>query len=162
MRLRRFNKQDGIKKLHHKQNREINTKKRTIVLSVFILLFGIMYLTFAIYESRSTHSLINAKVGDFSGDVRITAYMYDDGSGSVASHDVPPANDGSYKINSVSCTNGDGSWDDQRWGLVIVNLTGKAKCNISFTKLIQASQISTSTEGKNLQQAIDDLAAAFN
>lgn len=162
MKLKIFNKERKEKELKNKLNRETNVKKRTVVLSVAVLLVGIILFTYARYESNRAFTLVSGTVGDFSGDVKIMSYMYDDGSGTVSNHDVPPAKNSGYVIDSVTCDNGTGSWDSELWGITISNLTGKAKCNISFTKLIYASEVNTTTEGKTLQQAIDELAAIFN
>ena len=162
MRLREFDKKRKEKLLRSKLNRNENIKKRTIVLSAGILFIAIICFTFARYASTKSYSLIDAKVGDFAGDVKIMSYMYDDGSGSVSNHDVPPAKDSGYKIDQVTCENGDGTWDNELWGITISNITGKVRCDISFERLLHAREVSTSTSGKNLQDAIDELAAKFN
>ena len=75
--------------------------------------------------------MINGTVVD-SGDVKIISYMYDDGSGDVTNHNVPPLKNDGYIIDQVTCTNANGTWDNTNWSLSISNITGKVKCDLSF------------------------------
>ena len=134
MKLKEFNKEERFHQLRSKTRREYNVKNRTLVLSIGILILSVIYFTYAKYESVSNDfTIVNATVGDFVSDFAIISYMYDDGSGSVTSHSVPPAKNTGYSIDNVNCTNGTGTWDSQEWGLNVRNITGKVRCNLSFS-----------------------------
>ena len=49
---------------------------------------------------------------------------------------LPGKNDG-YTVEKVVCDNDAvGKWDDNKWGLLITNLTKRTKCNIYFKKIV--------------------------
>ena len=156
MKLKKFNKSMHLRKLHNKINRESNIKVRTIVLSIVVLFAGIIYFTFARYESNHSFILLNSKVGDFSKVVR---YMYDDGSGTVTDHDTPPAKNSGYVISNVSCSNGDGTWDSNNWTLNIDNITGRVECTLTF-ELQKLNNYLRTLAGSSVVQ--DDLSGDAN
>ena len=123
-----FNKDKALRQIKLKQNKNTYIKKVSIVLSCFILLIGIMYFTFAKFEQNSEeYTLINGKVKyGGSGDVTLS-YVVDG-----VSQNIPPAKGTGYKVKNVDCTNADGTWDKNGWGLYVNNIIGKAKCNIEF------------------------------
>jgi hypothetical protein len=140
MKLKSFNSKKALHQLKNKHKREYNVKNRTIILSVLILILSIIFLTYARYESNSNEfTIIDAQVDDFSGDVKIISYNYDDGSGKVSAHSVPPTRDSGYKINTVNCDNARGTWNNAEWGLDVRNITGKVKCNLTFDLIIDYS-----------------------
>ncbi len=123
-----FNKDKALRQIKLKQNKNTYIKKVSIVLSCFILIIGIMYFTFAKFEQNSEeYTLINGvvKYGG-SGDI-ILSYVVDG-----VSQSIPPAKGTGYIVKSVDCTNGEGSWLYDEWGVKVVNIIGKAKCNIEF------------------------------
>ena len=61
--MKLFNKYAALLKLENKNNNK--TKRITIVVSVIVLVFAILYFSFARFEAIQTYSLINAKVGRF-------------------------------------------------------------------------------------------------
>ena len=139
MKLRKHNKDRALSKLSNKNNKKL--KIGTIICSICLLVGAIIYFSFARFESSNSYSLINGTVVD-SGDVKIISYMYDDGSGDVTNHNVPPLKNDGYVIDQVTCTNANGTWDNTNWSLSISNITGKVKCNLSFIKQPQYRVIS--------------------
>ena len=131
MKLRKYNKDRALSKLSNKNNKKL--KIGTIICSICLLVGAIIYFSFARFESSNTYSFINRTVVD-SGDGKIMSYMYDDGSGDVTNHNVPPLKNDGYVIDQVTCTNANGTWDNTNWSLSISNITGKVKCNLSFKK----------------------------
>lgn len=120
-----FYKENEVKKINMKQKRSTYIKWASISLSCFVLLFAIVMLTFALFESKSDYTLIHGVIGQ-DGDITVS-YIIEGVSSST-----PPAKGTGYKAKSVNCTNGDGSWLRDEWGVKVVNLTGKAKCNVEF------------------------------
>ena len=129
MKLRKYNKDKALSKLSNKNNKKL--KIGTIICSICLLVGAIIYFSFARFESSNTYSFINRTVVD-SGDGKIMSYMYDDGSGDVTNHNVPPLKNDGYIIDQVTCTNANGTWDNTNWSLSISNIIGKVKCNLSF------------------------------
>ena len=72
MRLKSFNKELERKKLILKSNRSSVIKKRTIILSVVIITIGIIYYTFARFESNKVYTLVDAKVGEYYNSKHIS------------------------------------------------------------------------------------------
>ncbi len=129
MKLKRCNKDKALSKLSNKNNKKI--KIGTIICSICLLVGAIIYISFARFESTGNFQLINGTVVD-SGDISLVSYMYDEGSGTVEKHNVPPTNNGDYVIDQVTCTNGNGTWDNNAWTITISNITGNVKCNLTF------------------------------
>lgn len=77
------------------------------------------------FESKSEYTLIHGVIGQ-DGDVAVS-YIIDGQSVSA-----PPTKGSGYKLKSVNCTNGDGTWDKRDWGLYVNNMTGKVKCSLEF------------------------------
>ena len=73
MKLRQFNKDDALKQLRSKQQRNYNVKTRTLVLSIGILILSVIYFTYARYEtSSSDFTIIDANVTNFQGSFTVT------------------------------------------------------------------------------------------
>lgn len=136
MRLKKFDKDKKQKQLKKKLNSGFNIKKRSLILSVFILLSAIIYFTFARFESSNSFNLINSKVGDFSGDVKILSYTYNN-----KTNDEPPKIDDGYVFKSADCTNASARWNHDTWELILGNVTGKVKCNLTFEKPFSQANI---------------------
>jgi hypothetical protein len=153
MKLRKYNKDKALSKLSNKNNKKL--KIGTIICSICLLVGAIIYLSFARFESSNSYSLINGTVVD-SGDVKIISYMYDDGSGDVTNHNVPPLKNDGYVIDQVTCTNANGTWDNTNWSLSISNITGKVKCNLSFKPLYRVISGNLSTVGSVVKIANEE------
>ena len=153
MKLRKFNSEKALRKLNNRNNKNIKTA--SIVCSIVLLVGAIIYFSFARFESNNTYSLINGTVVD-SGDVKIMSYMYDDGSGDVTNHNVPPLKNDGYVIDQVTCTNANGTWDNTNWSLSISNITGKVKCNLSFKPSYRVISGNLSTVGSVVKIADEE------
>ncbi len=60
--MKKFNKDKALNKLDNKNNS--NIKRNTIIFSICILVFGIIYFSFARYEATNTYSLISGVVAE--------------------------------------------------------------------------------------------------
>ena len=128
MGLHKFKTNKEERKLWFKNNKNKLIKIGTITMSVIVLVLGVVLFTMAKYKNNMDFEMINTKVGEFqTTDVKVVAYNYDG-----ENHDVPPGKDDGYGAISVDCTNADGEWDHDDWGLNLRNITGKVKCDITF------------------------------
>src|SRR5574344_1445355 len=130
MRLHAFNAKKEYQKLMFKRNKGKYIKYGTIILSLCILVFAIMYFSFSKFSTTKKFNVINAKVGDFSsGDFTIAAYI--DGTKSSTF----PDKDSEYGIEKVECTNNAvGYFDYSTMNLNVKNISPSTKCNIYFIK----------------------------
>ena len=134
MKLKEFNKDKSINKLHIKRNKDKYITRFTLVLSLVIFIAGIIFFAYARYESEREFTLINATVGDFvSGDYTIAAYVDNVKSRSI------PAKDSGYYLQKVECESGVGTWDSNNWSLTVEGATQQTKCYVYFTTLIAES-----------------------
>ncbi|MBE6158531.1 MAG: hypothetical protein E7159_01745 [Firmicutes bacterium] len=69
--MRVFNKYAALNKLDNKNNNK--TKKRTIIVCVVVLIFAILYFSFARFESNKKYSIINGNIGNFN--VKLSSKM---------------------------------------------------------------------------------------
>ena len=124
-----FNKNKELKKLRIKQNKNTYIKKVSIVISCFILLIGIIYFTFAKFESNSPeYTLINGKVTSSSKDVNVIAIY----KGTEQVNEIPTRGSG-WLFDRAECTNGATiEWNYDGWGPDVRNLTTKTKCSLYF------------------------------
>src|SRR5574344_1100034 len=137
MRLHAFNDKKEYQKLMFKRNKGKYVKYGTIILSVCLLVFAIMYFSFSKFSTTNKFNVINSKVGDFSsaGDLKTIAYV----NGTKVS-DIP-ANDGSYRIYKIDCNNdATATWNWSSWSLTVANLKkANTTCNLYFNKFIAFS-----------------------
>ena len=75
----------------------------------------------------------------------------------VYSNTIPGKTDG-YIVKSVSCDNGAaGTWNDDKWGLTVTNMTKRTKCNIYFeTKKLSMAETINNAASNTSMFATDD------
>ena len=131
--MKPFNKNKELKKLRIKQNKDTYIKRLSILISCFILLIGIIYFTFAKFESKQEYTLIQGKVVyGGSGDVNVIAIY----KGTEKVDEIPAKGSGWY-FSKAECDNdATASWNNVEWNLSI-NFTTKTKCNIYFVEATQ-------------------------
>ena len=116
-----------------------------VVYCVYILLIlNFLYL--------KEQAVIRTTVGDFiHGDVVIGAYI--DGEYSST---IPGKNDG-YAVEKVVCDNDAvGTWNVEKWGLLVNNLSKRTKCNVYFKKYLIADKIIELAQSDTVNFANDD------
>src|SRR5574344_2851985 len=130
MRLHAFNAKKEYQKLMFKQHKNKYIKYVTIILSVCLLIFAIMYFSFSKFSTTTKFNVINAKVGDFSsGDYTIAAYI--DGTKSSTF----PAKNTGYSVDKIECTNdATATWNYNTWAITTNNITSGTKCNVYFVQ----------------------------
>jgi hypothetical protein len=131
MRLHRFNKDKALRKIHFKQNKNKYIKALTLVLSIIVLVFFIVYFSFSQFSTSNKFNVIQTTVGDFSsGDYAIAAYI--DGT---KTSDFPAQNAG-YSVDKIECTNSaTATWNYSDWAIYVKGATSTGtKCNVYFVK----------------------------
>src|SRR5574344_1697353 len=128
MRLHAFNDKKEYQKLMFKRNKAKYVKYGTIILSVCLLVFAIMYFSFSKFSTTKKFNVINAKVGDFSsGDVKLAYYVNGESSNTI------PSKDSNLYVYKIECTNDAiGKWDSSTWSINISNLSSSTSCKIYF------------------------------
>ena len=124
MNMIRFNKEKYLKKLKFKKH------ERYIYLGlsfILILVIGI-YFAYSKYSVSKDTEVVRTTVGNFiSGDIVITPYI--DGEYSKEF----PKDEVGINVEKVLCDNDvTASWDEDKLGLKITDLTKRTKCNVYF------------------------------
>ena len=124
--MKKFNKDKYLKKLRFKKY------KRYLYIGIpciLVLLIGI-YFAYSKFSVFKEEEVVRTTVGDFiSGDDVIGAYI--DGEYSTT---IPGKNDG-YVVEKIVCDNdASASWNNDKWGILVTNLTKRTKCNVYFHK----------------------------
>ncbi len=130
--MTKFNRKKALKLIELK--RKCRNYSRYVYIAVPCLLCCLLCLYFAYskFFVSKEQAVIRTTVGDFiNGDVVIGAYI--DG---VYSSTIPGKN--GYAVEKVSCDNGSvGNWDNDKWGILVTNLTKRTKCNVYFKTKIR-------------------------
>ena len=135
MRLHKFNKNKSLTKLKLKRSRNKNIKIASIVLSVVILFVGIIYFTFARYETTQEYNLIDESVGDFSGDYKLAFYLDD-----VKQSSIPSPNS-NISFSSITCNKGSATFDVGSWNTLVSTNENDTKCKVYFVTNNNAWQL---------------------
>ena len=131
--MKEFNKDIKLKQLKLKNNKSKYIKYTSIILSCVILLVGIIYFTFAKFESNKSYTLIEGRIGDYtSGDLTIGVNV----NGSNV-NDFPE-NNGNYILTNIECSDSSGNvdveYDATTWHITDLALTKKTKCTYYFVE----------------------------
>src|SRR5574344_814421 len=129
MRLHAFNAKKEYQKLMFKRNNGKDVKYGSIILSVCILVFAIMYFSFSKFSTAKKFNVINANVVDFaSGDYRIAYYLDD------TLVDTVPTSTSGDGILKITCNNdATATWNKDTWNIEITSNKSGTKCNVYFT-----------------------------
>ena len=130
--MTKFDSKKALKRIELK--RKCRNYSRYVYIAVPCVLCCLLCLYFAYskFFVSKEQAVIRTTVGDFiNGDVVIGAYI--DG---VYSSTIPGKN--GYAVEKVSCDNGSvGNWDNDKWGILVTNLTKRTKCNVYFKTKIR-------------------------
>ena len=135
MRLHKFNENKSLTNLKLKQNINKNIKVFSIVLSVVILFVGIIYFTFARYETTQEYNLIDESVGDFSGDYKLAFYLDD-----VKQSSIPSPNS-NISFSNITCNKGSATFDVGSWSALISTNESDTRCKVYFVTNNNAWQL---------------------
>ena len=154
--MKEFNKERELTKLKLRNNKSKYIKYTSIILSCVILLVGIIYFTFAKFESNKSYTLIEGRIGDYtSGDITLS-YVVDGNK-----QDTPPGKNDGYIIKNVNCTNATGEWDSNNWWLIVKDINGKAKCNLEFEEA-QYNNVTKWLATASINKSYTTLSEVFN
>ena len=120
------------RKLWWAQHKNDVYKYSTFILLFLIVTISIIYFTCSKFSSSNEMTMYETTVEPFiKNDYFIASYIEGEWS-----NEIPGKNDG-YVVDKVICDNGaTGTWDNDKWALLIENATKKIKCSIYF-KLIK-------------------------
>ena len=116
------------RKLWWAQHRADVYKYGTILSLVLIVTISIIYFTYSKFTSKNEMTAYETTVEPFiKNDYFIASYI--DGEWS---NEIPGKNDG-YIVDKIVCDNGAvGTWDTDKWAILIENATKKIKCSVFF------------------------------
>ena len=133
--MTKFDSKKALKRIELK--RKWRKYSRYVYIAVPCVLCCVLCLYFAYskFFVSKEQAVIRTTVGDFiNGDVVIGAYI--DG---VYSSTIPGKY--GYAVEKVSCDNGSvGNWDNDKWGILVTNLTKRTKCNVYFKTKIRLNE----------------------
>ena len=144
--MKKFDKDKYLKNLKFKRNLTKYGKYFYIGVPCVLAVVAGIYFAYSKFTVFKDAEVVKTTVGEFiHGDVVIGAYINGE-----YSNTIPGKNDG-YVVKSVSCdNNATGSWDKDKWGLTLTNMTKRTKCNIYFeTKKPSLTESITTAMGNN-------------
>ena len=126
--MKKFNKDKYLKKLKLKRFWQNNSRYFYVGISCTLCLVLGIYFAYSKFFVSSEEDVIQTKVGEFIyGDIVATPYI--DG---VYSSTFPEKKTG-INVEKIVCDNGaTATWDEEKWGLMVTNLSKRTKCNIYF------------------------------
>ena len=116
------------RKLWWAQHKNDVYKYSTFILLFLIVTISIIYFTYSKFSSSNEATMYETTVEPFiKNDYFIASYI--DGEWS---NEIPGKNDG-YIVDKIVCDNGAvGTWDTDKWAILIENATKKIKCSVFF------------------------------
>ena len=116
------------RKLWWAQHRVDVYKYSTFILLFLVVTISIIYFTYSKFSSSNEMTMYETTVEPFiKNDYFIASYI--DGEWS---NEIPGKNDG-YIVDKIVCDNGAvGTWDTDKWAILIENATKKIKCSVFF------------------------------
>lgn len=128
--MKKFDKDKYLKKLKLKRNWQSYSRCFYIGIPCVLCLVLVLYFAYSKFFISKENEVVKVTVAPFiQGDIVISAYI--DGEYSST---IPGKNDG-YIVEKVVCDNDAFStWDEDKWGLFVANLSKRTKCNVYFNK----------------------------
>ena len=130
------------------------------ILSIFIIILlvvFIIYINNSKVKANDEIAYVNESNSLKSNSDDFIRFIYDG-----FNHNNPPSKE-KYSINSVSCNNALGKWDNNKWQLNISNIVGKVNCSLTFKKKENNIIITTKKKTtKNETKKDDDIEKESN
>ena len=116
------------RKLWWAQHKNDVYKYSTFILLFLVVTISIIYFTYSKFSSSNEMTMYETTVEPFiKNDYFIASYI--DGEWS---NEIPGKNDG-YIVDKIVCDNGAvGTWNTDKWAILIENATKKIKCSVFF------------------------------
>lgn len=126
--MKKFNKDRYLRKLKFKRYWQNNSRYFYIGIPCLLCLILGIYFAYSKFFVSSEEEVIRTTVGEFIyGDIIMTPYV--DGQYSST---FPEKKTG-INVEKVVCDNGvTASWDEDKWGLYVTNLSKRTKCSVYF------------------------------
>lgn len=126
--MKKFNKDRYLRKLKFKRYWQNNSRYFYIGIPCLLCLILGIYFAYSKFFVSSEEEVIRTTVGEFIyGDIIMTPYI--DGQYSST---FPEKKTG-INVEKVVCDNGvTASWDEDKWGLYVTNLSKRTKCSVYF------------------------------
>ena len=127
-----FNREKVLRQLKFKRKWRSYSRYVYIAVPCVLCCLLCLYFAYSKFFVSDAQVVIRTTVGDFiHGDVVIGAYIDGEYSSTI------PGKNG-YTVEKVSCDNGSvGNWDNDKWGILVTNLTKRTKCNVYFKTKIR-------------------------
>ena len=125
--VRSFNPEKELRKIRG------NKREKILLVIIFLLIIITIGTSFALYQVQNKQDIVFTKVGDFSGDYTIAAYINDTQVSNFPQKGDP------YAVDKIVCSNeAIGVWDYEKWGINITNTqTSGTRCNVYFVDSYQ-------------------------
>ena len=126
--MKKFNKDRYLRKLKFKRYWQNNSRYFYISIPCLLCLVLGIYFAYSKFFVSSEEEVIRTTVGEFIyGDIIMTPYV--DGQYSST---FPEKKTG-INVEKVICDGGvSASWDEDKWGLYVTNLSKRTKCSVYF------------------------------
>lgn len=126
--MKKFNKYRYLRKLKFKRYWQNNSRYFYIGIPCLLCLILGIYFAYSKFFVTDEEEVIRTTVGEFIyGDIIMTPYV--DGQYSST---FPEKKTG-INVEKVVCDNGvTASWDEDKWGLYVTNLSKRTKCSVYF------------------------------
>ena len=150
--MAKFNREKVLRQLKFKRKwRSYSRYVYTVVPCVLCCLLC-LYFAYSKFFVSKEEVVIKTTVGDFiHGDVVIGAYIDGEYSSTI------PGKDDAYTVEKVVCDNDAvGTWNVEKWGLLVNNLSKRTKCNVYFKKYLIADKIIELAQSDTVNFANDD------
>ena len=150
--MAKFNRENVLRQLEFKRKWRSYSRYVYIAVPCVLCCLLCLYFAYSKFFISEGQAVIRTTVGDFIyGDVVIGAYI--DGEYSST---IPGKNDG-YAVEKVVCDNDAvGTWNVEKWGLLVNNLSKRTKCNVYFKKYLIADKIIELAQSYTVNFANDD------
>ncbi len=130
------------RKLWWAQHKDKIFRIYAITLTLVLVILGIIYFSYSKFSSSNEMTMYETTVEPFiKNDYFIASYINGEWSDSI------PGKDAGYVVDKIVCDNGaTGTWDNDKWAILIENATKKIKCSVFFKEKTQFDFGYTGTE----------------
>ena len=150
--MTKFNREKVLRQLKFKRKWRSYSRYVYIAVPCVLCCLLCLYFAYSKFSISEEQAVIRTTVGDFiHGDVVIGAYIDGEYSSTI------PGKDDAYTVEKVVCDNDAvGTWNVEKWGLLVNNLSKRTKCNVYFKKYLIADKIIELAKSDTVNFANDD------
>lgn len=150
--MAKFDRKKTLKRMELKRKWRNYSRYAYIAVPCVLCCLLCLYFAYSKFSISEEQAVIRTTVGDFiHGDVVIGAYIDGEYSSTI------PGKDDAYTVEKVVCDNDAvGTWNVEKWGLLVNNLSKRTKCNVYFKKYLIADKIIELAQSDTVNFANDD------